>query len=139
MIICLLIQSLAIASKRVALLSNLVWNNLGSTFACSTSAFLIVANSSSSISSSASGFQDSYRSVIIPLGKGTDAKTGTKLSRLSYRYKNYGGYSRMMKVTTHGIWGDMPNDEFDHKKYNALHEGGTELMGVETFGCVVPS
>lgn len=88
----------------------------------------------------ASGFNDSYRSVIIPLSKGTDARTGGKLSRLSYRYKNYGGYSRMMKVTTHGIWADGgANDEFDHKKYNSLHEGGTELFGVESFGCIVPA
>lgn len=87
----------------------------------------------------ATGFSDSYRAVIIPLSKGTDAKTGTKLSRLSYRFKSYGGYSRMMKVTQHGIWAPTANDEFDHAKYNALHEGGNELFGVESFGCVVPA
>lgn len=87
----------------------------------------------------ATGFQDSYRSAIIPLGKASDPKTGAKLSRIAYKYKEYGGVSRMMKVTTHGIWGNVPNDEYDHAKYNALHEGGNELFGVETWGCIVPA
>lgn len=86
----------------------------------------------------ATGFSDSQRAVIIPLGKASDPKTGAKLSRLSYRYKSYDGVSRMMKVTQHGIWAPTPNDEFDHAKYNALHEGGNELFGVETFGCITP-
>jgi hypothetical protein len=87
----------------------------------------------------AAGFQDSYRSVIIPLGKASDPKSGAKLSRIAYKYKEYGGVSRMMKVTQHGIWAPNANDEFDHAKYNALHEGGNELFGVETWGCVVPA
>ena len=88
----------------------------------------------------AAGFTDSYRATIIPLGTASDPKTGGKLTRLSYRFKSYGGTSRMMKVTTHGIWADgNANDEFDHKKYNSLHEGGTELTGVETFGSIVPA
>lgn len=87
----------------------------------------------------APGFLDSYRAVIIPLGKGTDAKTGAKLSRLGYKFKEYGGINRMMKVTEHGIWANQgANDEFDHRKYNALHEGGTELFGVETWGAIKP-
>jgi hypothetical protein len=85
----------------------------------------------------APGFTDANKAVIIPLGKGTDAKSGAKINRLAYRYKEYGGVSRMMKVTQHGIWAPTANDEFDHAKYNALHEGGNELTGVETWGCIV--
>lgn len=87
----------------------------------------------------APGFTDSYRAVIIPLGKATEPKTGNKLSRIAYRYKEYGGYNRMMKVTQHGIWAPVANDEYDHAKYNALHEGGNELFGVETWGAITPS
>lgn len=87
----------------------------------------------------APGFDDSYYSAVIPLGFATDPKTGDKLSRIAYRYKEYGGVNRMMKVWEEGAMAQTPTNGFDNVKYNVLHEGGTELFGIETWGLVRPT
>lgn len=86
----------------------------------------------------APGYNDSYRALIIPLDKGIDSKTGNKIARLSYRYKEYGGMNRMMRVWEQGGMAKTPTDGFDRVKYNVLHEGGNQPFGPETWGVVIP-
>jgi hypothetical protein len=72
------------------------------------------------------------------LDNGTDAKTGQKMARLQYRYKDYGGVSRMMKVWETGANAKTPTNQTDNVAYNTLHEGGNELFGAETWFLIKP-
>lgn len=86
----------------------------------------------------APGFNMGYFGAVIPLDNGTDAKTGQKMARLQYRYKDYGGVSRMMKVWETGANAKTPTNQTDNVAYNTLHEGGNELFGAETWFLIKP-
>lgn len=86
----------------------------------------------------APGYNMGYFGAVIPLDNGTDGKTGQKMSRLSYRYKDYGGVSRMMRVWETGAMAKNPTNQNDSVQYNTLHEGGNELFGPETWFLIKP-
>lgn len=72
--------------------------------------------------------------LVVPLSGGIDAKNNTPQARWKMRYKDYGGYSRMMKKWQTGANAPTPTSQTDVLQYNLLSQVGNQLFGIEQWG-----
>lgn len=82
----------------------------------------------------APGYVTAGLSVMTPINKVKDPRSGQNMDSMSFRYKQLGSYSRKMETWPTGSAGEgVKTDGVDNRKINHRSEIGTEFFGANRF------